>query len=130
MQVEEERIDEIVNELAKVLSDRNSVFENDKHIVRYEDEPFFGWELILCNIHTVKGQPIDKQRVYYMPMPVFHIPDHRSKMRVAFYTGGRAAVMKYLEKFFNKETVDRCRAIILGKYNEYVQSQYVATQTR
>lgn len=126
MKVEEARIDDIVDELAKVLNDPDKIFDNPHHLVRYEDEPFFGWEMLLCNM-TVdqKGKAIEKDRVYYLPMPVYQIPDHRSKLRNAFFMGGRPAVMRYLRKFFKGEMEARCCAIVMGKYNEYVDDQVI-----
>ncbi len=124
MKVEEARIDDIVDELAKVLNDPETRFENPHHLVRHDDEPFFGWELLLCNMKVdQKGKPLQKDQVYHLPMPVFQVPDHRAKLRVAFFTGGRPAVMRYLRKFFKGDVMDRCTAIVMGNYNEFVEKQ-------
>lgn len=113
--MQEEAIDTIVDELAKVLNDPSRMFDK-QNIVRYEDEPFFGWELLLCNISEIKGKPIEKGAIYMMPCPVLNIRDHRSGMRVAFFAGGRKAVMKYLEKWVKPEQMDLCRSIVMGNY--------------
>lgn len=123
MKVEEARIDDIVDELAKVLNDPDKRFDAI-HIVGHEDVEFWGWEMKLCNIaQDQHGKEIEDDRIYTLPMPVYHIPDHRSKLRNAFFMGGRPAVMRYLRKFFKGDVIDRCTAIVMGNYNEYVQNQ-------
>ncbi len=125
MTVAEETIDNIVNDLAKFLDDPELTFD-EKNIARYEDELFGGWELLLCNIKEVKGVPVNKHGVYPFSCPVLHKRNHRSAMRVLFFSGGKAAVMKYLTKWIRPSELELCRAIVMGRYSEYLNEKLSA----
>lgn len=119
----EESINDIINELAIHLNDPDRMFDK-QNIARYEDEPFFGWELKLCNIKEVKGKPIVEHEIYYMPVPVLRKVDHRAKMRQTYFSGGRAAVIRYIEKWVKPDQLEVCRAIIFGKFGEYQTQRF------
>lgn len=122
---QEESIDDIVNELAKVLDDPERIFDK-QNIARYEDELFTGWELLLCNIKEVKGVKVNRHGMYNIPCPVLHKRNHRSIMRTLFFSGGRPSVMKYLSKWVKPTELEVCRAIVMGKYSEYLNQKLSA----
>lgn len=117
---EEESIDEIVDQLAPILSDPDHMFDK-QNVARYEDEPFWGHELLLCGIKEVKGKPIDKEQIYWIPCPVLRIQDHRSKMHIAYFKEGRLGVMRYLERWMKPDDLEFCRAIVMGNYSGYME---------
>lgn len=121
----EESIDEIVNELAKVLDDPERIFDV-QNIARYEDEMFTGQDLLLCNIKEVKGVKVSKYGMYNIPCPVLYKTNHRAKMRNVYFTGGRPAVMKYLTKWVKPKEMEVCRAIVMGRYTEYLNDKMSA----
>lgn len=122
MKVQEESIDAIVEELAAHLNNPESTFDS-KNVMRYEDEPFFGWELLLANFKEVKGQPIVKDQIYHLPCPVLKRTDHYSRMRFLGLAYGRQGIINYLKKWVKPSEMEVCRAIVMGKYNEYLNQK-------
>lgn len=100
-------IDEFINIVAPKLP---------LYDVKRITEPMSGADLKLTGYKEFNGQPIEDDKIYDLPVPVYGKKhNHRHKMCLAWLRGGANAVAAYMRKFMKAEDVEKAISVLKAK---------------
>jgi hypothetical protein len=71
-----------------------------------------GSELKLTGYKEVKGEPIEDDKTYRMPVPVVIQINHKWKLTLAWFRGGKPAVKTYLAKYLKVEDLEKVMTVL------------------